>query len=179
MADGEYVSDAEVVSNDNRQMAVVNLWRISYFSVIISFLIWLNRASKNLPSIGVMEQQFSPGWAIGWWFVPIAYLWKPYQVTAEIWRGSHPDSGYNSPLLGVWWGAWVISNWVLNLILLVYFRDQSDATINELIVADVWYVASDIISALAGVLLFVLVWRITANQNKKYAAASNTIAGAD
>ena len=51
----------------------------------------------------------SPGWAAGWFFVPIVYLWKPYYAMKEIWQGSDPDptvDAFNapvSPLLPLWW----------------------------------------------------------------------------
>ena len=48
----------------------------------------------------------------------IMWFFRPYQVVAEVWRGSNPDmlpdidwkSGAVSALLGWWWGLWVIHN---------------------------------------------------------------------
>lgn len=37
--------------------------------------------------------QFTPRWAIIWWFIPILNLWKPYQVTVEIIKSSDPTVG--------------------------------------------------------------------------------------
>ena len=39
------------------------------------------------------DQRFSPGWSVGWWFIPALNLLRPYQVIKEIWRGSYPNTG--------------------------------------------------------------------------------------
>ncbi len=89
---GQYVSDAdwnEAISN------VDGLLALSFALLIATataFLLWVHRASKNLVSLGAHGQRFSPAWAVGWWFVPIMMLFRPYQVMAEIWRGSRPDT---------------------------------------------------------------------------------------
>ena len=55
-----------------------------------TFILWLFRASRNLRALGNQSVEYSPGWAIGAWFIPIGNLFIPYQVTAEIWNRSHP-----------------------------------------------------------------------------------------
>ena len=55
---------------------------------VVSFLMWNHRVSRNLRSLSARGQRFTPGWAVGWWFVPIMFYFHPYQVMAEIWRGS-------------------------------------------------------------------------------------------
>lgn len=66
--------------------------------------------------------EFTPGWAVGWFFVPIANLFKPYQVVAEIYRASDPsaDPDYWSlaevpRYLLLWWLSHVAFNFVNNL----------------------------------------------------------------
>lgn len=51
--------------------------------------------------------------AVIWWFIPIAVLWKPYQVTQQIWKASNPEiklvngtewkNTPNSKLVKIWW----------------------------------------------------------------------------
>ena len=83
--DGNAVTESAVNSNGTRQIFVTVIFIISYVAVVIPFLMWISRASKNLWALGASKQKFSPGWAVGWWFIPIAWLWQPYRVTAEIW----------------------------------------------------------------------------------------------
>lgn len=72
--------------------------------------IWLYRAMAvaHLIDPGLT---ISPAGAIGWYFVPIASLWKPYEAMVEIVE----TSGARSPgrwafvrdLIGWWWAAWI------------------------------------------------------------------------
>jgi Domain of unknown function (DUF4328) len=87
--------------------------------IIVLFLVWLYKAFKNLPALGANSLEFSPGWAVGWWFVPIANLFKPYQVVSELWRESDADFDANTflsnqvsapSIIGWWWGLFIGGN---------------------------------------------------------------------
>jgi Domain of unknown function (DUF4328) len=80
----------------------------------ITFLMWFHRARANLPALGVTDARWSPGWAVGWWFVPFMSLFRPYQVAAEIWRASDPAATQADwrqrpvgSLLGWWWALFI------------------------------------------------------------------------
>ncbi|QYO65100.1 DUF4328 domain-containing protein [Leptolyngbya sp. 7M] len=47
-------------------------------ATIVLFLVWLYRAHKNLFSLKPTHLDFSPGWAVGWWFIPFLNLVRPY-----------------------------------------------------------------------------------------------------
>lgn len=53
-----------------------------------AFMMWTFRAAHNLRALGALALKTTPGWAVGWYFVPIANLWKPYQAGIEIWQAS-------------------------------------------------------------------------------------------
>ncbi|MGD9581766.1 MAG: DUF4328 domain-containing protein [Vampirovibrionia bacterium] len=79
----------------------------------IIFLIWTYKACSNARILSEDTMKYSPGWAVGWYFVPIYSLWKPYLAMKEIWIESH--KGVNKPinktyLLGIWWTLWISSN---------------------------------------------------------------------
>lgn len=67
----------------------------------ISFLMWMYRACNNAWSYGRGFLSITPGWAVGWWFIPIASLYKPYVAMRETWTASHDGQG--SPLILGWW----------------------------------------------------------------------------
>lgn len=82
----------------------------------ITFLMWFHRVRANLPALGVTDARWSPGWAVGWWFVPVMSLFRPYQVAAEIWQASDPAATQADwrqrpvgSLLGWWWGIFIAS----------------------------------------------------------------------
>jgi len=51
---------------------------------------------------------------VGWYFVPVANLWKPYQAMKEIWKASSDPENWQdrpvSPLLPWWWLLCVVSS---------------------------------------------------------------------
>jgi hypothetical protein len=46
------------------------------------------RTNVNAPTFND-GMSVTPGWAIGWFFVPVANLFKPYQAMKETWIASH------------------------------------------------------------------------------------------
>lgn len=58
----------------------------------VLFLIWTHNAALNVRAFGQEGLAFTPGWCVGWWFVPVASMWKPYQALKEIWRASDPET---------------------------------------------------------------------------------------
>jgi hypothetical protein len=90
-----------------------------FLSTATVFLFWLFRTSEALFEFGVDGMRYSSGAAIGWWFVPIARLWKPFQVVREVWDAAasssrrHWASPEPHPLLLAWWGLWLITTWLL------------------------------------------------------------------
>jgi hypothetical protein len=72
----------------------------------ITFLKWIYRAYKNIQGFGAEGLRFSPGWAVGYYFIPILSLIRPVQVMSEIWRAS--DDPRNWPRRP---GSWVIVSW--------------------------------------------------------------------
>ena len=178
----EFVSNAEIAAND-RRLAILGLLNFaSFIAAAVAFLAWIRRASANLAPLGVRWQRFSPGWAVGAWFVPIVCLFRPYQIMAEIWRDSLPEiapenrgargRSLTSPMLGFWWAAWLVSGWISNLTIRFFFSTDVD----DLIRANLASIVAGIISLAALILAVILVRRITSNQGKKHAARQTMIA---
>ena len=91
--------------------------------------VWLYRASANAHALAG-GLTISPAWAVGWYFVPVANLWKPYQAVAEIWRASTISEAWQTVtvprMLLVWWIVW-LANRALE-ILPPYIQGLSGAT---------------------------------------------------
>lgn len=108
------VADGE--ANDKRQRIIA----IIYFAVfIISGIIilkWIYRANYNARQLGAKDMKFTPGWSVGWYFIPVFWLWKPYQAMKEIWKASYNpiDRGNTevSAILPWWWFFWLINNFL-------------------------------------------------------------------
>jgi hypothetical protein len=112
---GDYTL-AELEANDARQM-LLGVASVGVFLVTsIAFLVWFRRAYGNLEAFGCSTAH-GKGWAIGAWFVPILSLFRPFQMTRELWTKSDPDAdpeevvvASGPPLLGAWWAAWIVAN---------------------------------------------------------------------
>ena len=104
-----------------------SIYTLTYVLSAIVFLIWLNRAHKNLQFLKPDLLEFTSGWAVGWWFIPFATLWKPFQVVREVWAESDPDFDPDQPqylsyslhaapaYMVVWWIAWLVMLFALNI----------------------------------------------------------------
>lgn len=88
----------------------------------VFFLFWIYRAHKNLKALGAIDLKYSPGWAVGGFFIPVLNLIRPYQVVTEIWKASANHArrsvGANwsyepAPVfILAWWGAWLFSGFL-------------------------------------------------------------------
>lgn len=99
----------------------------------ILVLTWIHRVNQNARQLGATDMHFTPGWAVGWYFVPIAWFWKPYQAMTEIWRASRNPADWRgetvSPLLPWWWFLWIVPSWGLDIVDWAVGRsfDEADA----------------------------------------------------
>ncbi|EIZ78778.1 hypothetical protein WSK_2826 [Novosphingobium sp. Rr 2-17] len=104
-------------------MLFAGIIAIAYFLLflvcVVAVCLWVYRAHANLRAAGFEGLEFTPGWAVGWFFVPFAFWFKPFQAMRQLWNASRlsPD-GYSAPadpLLTSWWGLWVVGNLFLNV----------------------------------------------------------------
>jgi hypothetical protein len=107
--------DAERVNQHSAvQMPLVVGESVLQIAITILFFFWLYRIQSNLIFLDNKNLEFTPGWAVGWFFIPIANLVKPYQVVREAWQASDPKtigreaakwSVVSAALLVGWWWA--------------------------------------------------------------------------
>jgi hypothetical protein len=85
-----------------------------YVTTVVVFAMWIHRANRNARALGATHLHFTPGWAVGWYFIPIFHLWKPMQAMREIWHASrnpHAAPSDETPgIIGGWWGLWLLTN---------------------------------------------------------------------
>ena len=94
-----------------RMQALGVLEFVILVTAVVLFCMFMVRANRNARSFGAVLAN-SPGWAAGWFFVPIASWWKPYYAMKEIWQASDAEAGtaLNPPvpsLLPLWWWAYL------------------------------------------------------------------------
>ena len=70
-------------ANDQNILMIVVAEMLVLLVAFIAFLMWVHRTYRNLPALGAKVLDTTPGWAVGWYFIPIAFLFKPCQSMAE------------------------------------------------------------------------------------------------
>ena len=172
---GETITMAEATANDSRQAAIGGIYFILFVITGILFCMWIHRAHRNLPSLGASGLKYSPGWAVGWFFVPILSLFRPFQVTTEIWKASDPTTEINdslvwqsaptSPLIAFWWVLFLITVFLGNILLRIGLQAE---TPSELLTVSWLTFAMDVVDIPAAVLAILVVRNIDYRQREKH-----------
>ena len=81
---------------------------VGYGAGAIAFCMWLHRVVRQLNGIGI-DVGVTPGWAVGYWFVPFINLVKPYRIVRTI-VASLDEVLLSRLALRSWWAAWILAN---------------------------------------------------------------------
>lgn len=85
---------------------------------IVAQLAWLSRSVDNSWYLLGGTPKWSPGWSIGWWFIPGANLVLPFLVVRDLNR--RMAKGVGRPLFGLlltWW----LSGFVLGMTIYIWY----------------------------------------------------------
>jgi len=153
----------------------------------VVWLVWQHRATSKLWARRYADLSISPGWAVGWWFIPVAWWFMPCLAMLELDRRSTPDGVPRraSPIIGVWWAAWLAA-WIVPVVgvavaVLPRFADlaervdETTTTIDFSTVvhaAAPWPLVWAVLQAVAGLLAVAVVRRIDDAQEAMVAAPS-------
>lgn len=169
--DSEKAAVADAERSDFRQ-GVVGLSQVGIsIASLVFFWIWVHRANSNVRSLGATGLQFTPGWSVGWYFIPIANLWKPYQAMKEIFKASKSPRHWFSQNVGtvvqLWWIFWIISGACAQISLRSSLNAES---IDELLISNRITLLSDIIDIPSAILSLLLVSSVFQMQMSHIAA---------
>lgn len=80
--------------------------------IAVLFLRLLYKAVQQARGFSPPFSYVSPGWAVGYWFIPVMNLYRPFQVVKELLKAGAAQSGGKFPeqLLSAWWAMFLISN---------------------------------------------------------------------
>jgi len=102
---------AAATTNDFRQRALSVVFTLAVLVREIVFFFWIYRASVNARQLGAKDMEISPGWAVGWFFIPFANLWMPFQAMSEIWNASASPVMWRQlrtpVIVAIWWCLWL------------------------------------------------------------------------
>lgn len=146
-----------------------------FILTVVAFLMWLHRAYRNLRALTTEPLEATPGWAVGYWFIPIVHLFRPYQIVKEVWNKSDPvrdlsgtflssEPMRSTTLLGVWWGFWIVYNILGNISGRLGWRAE---TVGDILTANWFDLASGVFGIAAGACAILVVRQINEMQETK------------
>jgi hypothetical protein len=159
--------DLEALDPDGLTGVFAVIYMIVFLVLVASIVLvsmWIHRAHANLFAADIKYLDYTPAWSVGWFFVPVALLFKPFQAMRELWHASHgARDTFTAPapaLLVGWWTAWIAGNIADNASVQMYWRGGPE-------VIHYSYAAGALGSALsvvAGVYMWQIIVRVTAVQ---------------
>lgn len=138
--DGFYPDASAIERSDARQALLEVLGAVVVLPSMVFVLIWIYRANYNLRQLGAVGLKYSPAGSIGWYFVPILSLWRPYSAMKEIYQASlNPHEWEDKPvptLLPMWWTLWLVSIALNNLDVRLWWRLDENSSVPDFIAAN-------------------------------------------
>lgn len=87
---------------------------VVFFCSAVGVCLWVYRAHSNLRLVRTPGAETAPGWAVAWYFIPIANVFMPYQAMKELWQGSVSrliQRSETAPgIIWLWWLTWLGGN---------------------------------------------------------------------
>jgi len=129
---------------------------VTFFVAAFGFLFWFRRAYANAHALG-LRGAYSPGWAVGAWFVPILNFVRPAQIAFEMWRHAGPTVVGRSSIVGVWWTMFLLDNFGTRVGMAMLNSPDPDTQQNAFHLL----LAVDVVAVVGLVLAIVIVRRLT------------------
>jgi hypothetical protein len=171
---GGLVFDTKAVNDANAlPAAMIILSGLVGLTIFVLLIIWLYRAAKNNEALGRQNPRLGPGWAIGGWFIPVAWWVIPFIVMDDVWRGADPSVPRGDPnwrrsstLAAIW--AWLVTTVVFTIPSFIASSggdvraDEPDKVRRD----DILRIVGAFGAILASVFAIIVVRRITARQEE-------------
>jgi len=145
------------------------LWLVEFLvwiAAVIAVLRWIYLANGNAHAIGAEDMMVSPGWSVGWFFVPLANLVMPFIAMRELWKASANPKDWQaesaSVTIAIWWGFWLAAS----LPGAISFQAGMDPAKEAGTIAEAAYLASQLLSIPAALLLASIVGKVQAMQSR-------------
>ena len=113
------VYDVLAEKNDSRVTMVSGLYAIFLLSSFFLIGRWFFVSTKINHLSGIKELNISPGWSVGWYFIPFANLVMPYRSLKETYKASFNSEEWQKNRVPydfpIWWSTFLIGNGLSNV----------------------------------------------------------------
>ncbi|TMK80809.1 MAG: DUF4328 domain-containing protein [Actinobacteria bacterium] len=164
---------ASVADDSNRLRAVGVVGGLVTLAILIVWLVWQHRSHANLRALGAGNLRFTPGWVVGWWFIPFADFVFPYLTMRELVKASEPTTGVadwaaqrTPALVGLWWAAF-LGRTVIGSIGRTVSRNAT--SVGALLHGQTFELVAIVVEIAAAVLAILIVHDVDRRQSAKFA----------
>lgn len=90
----------------------------AYIVIAVLFLRFLYKAVQQAKGFTTPYSYASPGWAVGYWFIPFINLYRPFQAVKALFKACATQAGDEAKpaageqLLSAWWAMFLVANMV-------------------------------------------------------------------
>ncbi len=131
---------------------------------------WIYRSAANAKALDPMLATFTPGWAVGWYFVPFANLVRPLEsmkqmffIAESVVDPTAEDA--RQPILSWWWGLYIFSGVATYAVTQLFVASED---LPAMITANQAMVFSSVLSAASAGLFAVVVHRLSRKQDAAF-----------
>lgn len=160
ISEGQEITEETANANDLRQ-GLIGLSQILLFLVTaIVFCRWTYQIMGNARAVSDKSMKHSPGWAVGYYFIPVVNLWKPYQSLREayeIFIGLEQGKK-DKVVFPLWWSAWIVSGILGQIVFKLSLKAEE---LEQLIQASMFTIGSDAFDIFLDVMAVFLVLLVT------------------
>ncbi len=92
---------------------------------VVLFCIWIHRAASNARALGARGFYHSPGWTVGWFFIPFASAFMPYFTVREVWQSSENPMNWSEsrqPLVVLFWWVSYVAAGIVQIVAAVMLK---------------------------------------------------------
>ena len=104
-----------LANNNDFRVNIIN--SVFFILIISSYIIigrWFYISSKINYFLGIKELTITPGWSVGWYFIPIASLVMPYRSLKETFKASFNSEDWQNRIVPydfpIWWITFLAGN---------------------------------------------------------------------
>ena len=117
LSQGVAVSKDYISESGSRLLILTGVSQFLFCLSGLIYFIWLYRSVSNALRFCPKSTKITPGWAIGWYFIPFANFVIPYNEMKELYKISRNPDNWESqkpmPEIRCWWLFWILSNALL------------------------------------------------------------------
>lgn len=167
----EAVFNVLAEKNDSRVAIVGGFYGILYTLSIFLIGRWLFVSAKINHLLGIKGLTISPGWSVGWYFIPFANLVYPYQSLKETFKASFNTEEWGNIRVPydfpIWWSTFIIGNFSSSIVLRMYLDLGETYTYEDLNQISYGEIVSDVFLIVNAVFFLKILNVIYLNQKDK------------